>query len=589
LWRQFGEKLMTGKMKVIGGLIFVLLLVSCTGTPASNDYYVSIQGNDSIGNGSSGKPWRTIQYALDHAMPYGTSTVRINLAKGIYNENILIDHEVIIRGVGSSQTVSTGSNPLVPAQNVSVIVRQAPANVPWWEARSVYAINAGEVHLENLNIFGGLVVSENSDFSLDNVIVYGVSGWSPDHDGIYGVKVIDSSFSINNSRIQTHTNHFSDVGFHIMGSSGFINNTYLGNGFDHVINVQLEPSDKASKIDAYHLPIPMQIYITGVSIEGSTIYWADGIRIQAPANVVIQDSKITRAPGGQMVSSGILHNPPYAGIEVSAYLVGGENEMRRVEILNNQISGFDVGIGINIETLELKAQGNTIQGITYGVQTFYKAYSDTSYPTVDFGGGPLNSKGKNTFSNQPKYAYYNESAPYLAWACYNYWNVPLNQVDPVRIFDKLDKPALGRVFWKCITKPSSTSVPPATLSSGTGSGGSSSLWAFPKTNTNCREGNNSSLFGVVELLLANNEYVPVGRGQDNQWLQFEAADGRTCWAYIGSIRLVRGVDIVDIEDVPETILAVVPYPVVPGPTPTATPKEQSDEVPTPVCLTRICP
>ena len=79
---------MTRRLKVFGGLIFVLLLVSCTGTPTSNDYYVSIQGSDSTGNGSQSKPWRTIQYALDQAKSYGNSTIRINLAKGTPGQGV---------------------------------------------------------------------------------------------------------------------------------------------------------------------------------------------------------------------------------------------------------------------------------------------------------------------------------------------------------------------------------------------------------------------------------------------------------------------------------------------------------------------
>lgn len=556
---------MSRKFIVMSGAFLLILLAACTGPPQYKEYYVSIQGSNSTGNGSSSKPWRTIQYALDHASYAGTSIVRINLAKGIYNENIVIDEEVIIRGVGSSQEVTTWTDPLVPTQNVSVIARQIPANTPSTETvKSVYALNAGTVRLEDLNIFGGGVTSEGSDFEMKNVIIYGVTGF-------YGVQVKNSSFSILNSRIQTQTNNFSDYGLSIVASSGFVTKTYLGNGFDHVINIL--PSDETHNIDVYNLPIPLHIYITGVTIEGSPIWYADGIRIQGAANVIIRDSKITRAAGGESASAGTSHNPPYAGIEVAGYTIY-DNKVRRVEILNTQTSGFDVGIGVNIETLELKVQGSSIQGLSYGVRTSYYKYTGVSDPTVDFGGGPLGSQGKNTFSNQPKYAYYHDTGPYDVSACYNTWQVLASQIDQLRIYDKLDKSSLGRVKWDCLGSPAGTSqaglevvTPTKTL---TPTPTITGLVAIPLKNANCRLGNSASMFDIVDTLYAGEQYMPIGKGSDNLWVAFTgpAYHGR-CWVYFESLTLLLNDDEIELGDVPEAYLPVIPYP--PRPTPTSTP------------------
>jgi hypothetical protein len=569
-------------------LLAVLVLSACSGTPKYNEYYVSIQGSDTSGNGTSGKPWRTIQYALDHAKKYGNSTIRINLAKGIYNENIVIDHAVVIRGAGSSQTVSTGTNPLIPVQNVSVIVHQKVENIPWYENYSVYAKGAGEVHLENLNVFGGMVYSNDSDFSIEHVIVNGVNGWNPDKGGIYGVRVTKSSFSINNSRIQTGTNVYADLGLQITDSSGFVNNTYLGNGFDHVISINTDLTNATSV--QYNLPPPKQIYITGVTIEGSSVYWADGIRIQAPFNVVVQDTKITRAAGGDPASAGVPHDVPYAGIELAFGMVASEeNEMRRVEVLNVQTSGFDVGIGVNLSTLELKVQNSIIHGITYDVQSFYKDLPDQNEPTVDFGGGPLGSKGENNFSNQPKYAYYHDPGTYLVYACYNIWNVPTPQIDWVRIYDQLDKPSLGRVQWDCSASGNATSQSGLTLVTSIPTP-TTRVVAIPKDNINCRAGNSSTEFEVVDFLLANTAYTPLGRGPDNQWLYLVGpSGGRNCWVYMGSIRLVEGVDVVEIADIPEDVLPIIAYPAIPTETATPEPVERDTAVPTACGLRSGCP
>lgn len=562
---------MPGKKFVITGAILLFLLTACTGTPQYTDYYVSVLGSNSTGNGSNAKPWRTIQYALDHANYVGSKIVTINLAKGIYNENIVIDEEVIIRGAGSSKVVSTTTNPEIPVQKVSVIARQIPANIPNSETvKSVYAIGAGTVRLENLNVFGGGVTAEDSDFEMENVIVNGVTGF-------YGVQVTDSSFSILNSRIETQAGYYSDYGFNIIASSGFFTNSYVGDHFDHVINII--PWGPPPAVDLYNLPTPINIYITGAIIEGSPIYWADGIRIQGPADVIIQGSKITRAAGGEVASSGIAHNTPYAGIEVNGWMIDG-NKMRRVEILNTNISGYDVGIGLNLETYELKVQGSAIQGVSYGVKTAYNTYTGSGFPTVDFGGGPLGSQGKNVFSNLPKYAFDHDTGPYDVSACYNTWQVLTSQIDKLRIYDKLDKPSLGRVKWDCLGSPAGTSqaglevvIPTKTL---TPTPTITGLVAIPLQNANCRLGNSASMFDIADTLFAGEQYTPVSRGRDNLWLAFIGPTyGARCWVYVDNLTLLVNSEETDLENIPEDFLPVVPYP--PRPTPTFTPEPEEAE------------
>lgn len=552
--------------------ILAILLVGCTPTPTYQDYYVSIQGSNSGGNGSQSKPWRTINYALNQANYIVSSTVRIHLAKGIYNENLIITDDVVIVGAGSSETVSVNANNLeMPNQQVSVIARQPVSD----KAKSV-DVKGAEVTLENLNIMGGLVRVRNSDFTMQNVIVYGVQGG-------YGVEIVSSSFSIIDSRIVTQKYGYSDYGLYTIASSGYFTNSYVGNRFDHAINIVpwckpaagflLEDCPNQT-IDMYNLPAPINVYITGASVEGSSIFYADGIRIGV-ANVVIKNSKITRAPGGEPAGSGNPWDPPYAGIELGAYIVEG-NKMRRVEIINTEISGFDVGIGVSIETLELKVEGSKIQGLTYGVQTNYFAYSETSWPTVDLGGGPLGSGGKNVFSNLPKYAYYHDTGPYDVWACYNTWNVMTKQIDTLRIYDKLDKSTLGKVKWDCLGAPAGPTQPAPIVATVSPTPKELTLVAIPKQNANCREGNSASLFDIADTLFAGEEYTPIGRGPDNLWLAFIGPVTRVrCWVYVEPLRLLLNGNEVDLAGLPETVLPFIPYPVLPSSTATEKPQPRA--------------
>lgn len=58
-----------------------------TGPPSANDYYVATTGNDS-GDGSAGKPWRTIGHAATIVGAGGT----VHVLPGVYNESVFLDN-----------------------------------------------------------------------------------------------------------------------------------------------------------------------------------------------------------------------------------------------------------------------------------------------------------------------------------------------------------------------------------------------------------------------------------------------------------------------------------------------------------------
>lgn len=107
------------------------------------------------------------------------------------------------------------------------------------------------------------------------------------------------------------------------------------------------------------------------------------------------------------------------------------------------------------------------------------------------------------------------------------------------------------------------------------------LFAVPAQTTNCREGN-SSQFDIVDTLYADERYEPLGRGRDELWLQFRGpVSGVRCWAYIGNLSVLLNDEVVQLADVPESVLPYLAYPatptIPPTPEPTSTPAPQCSD------------
>ena len=85
-------------------------------TKADVDYYVATTGSDTTGTGTSGLPFKTIQYAIDKLPQIINHTVRIFVAVGTYNET------VIISGFGGRGAITlTGDSTTSTTRNVNAI------------------------------------------------------------------------------------------------------------------------------------------------------------------------------------------------------------------------------------------------------------------------------------------------------------------------------------------------------------------------------------------------------------------------------------------------------------------------------------
>jgi hypothetical protein len=418
--------------------------------PPATDFYVSVKGSDSTGDGSQAKPWRHIQYAIDNAQPAAGTTLTIHLLKGIYEENLVIKRGLKIVGAGVGTASTYPNDPLLPVQEVSVIVRDLQSEAP-----GILIQDASSVNLQNLVVLFGGLRAVDTRFTLYNVEVQRSRG-------LYGVQIEDCFFFyLEKVKITTEFNVASDLALDVMASDGDVLNSSMGDYFDHVINLSpLGPNDKIDPNVPYQ---SHSVTIRDSEIAGSNIYYADGVRIQGAMNVRISNTRITRThPDNEPASKGAPHNPPYAGVEISGYLTKANIEGKgvpTVELDGVTTSGFDVGIGINVETMNVLVKNSDLSAVTHDVETSYVGYTNTLYPHVDFGGGSLSSGvglpapsngsvGNNSFDAASLYGFYHD-APYGVTACHNTWGVAPNAIDPQRIYDKLDNAGLGGVTWDC--------------------------------------------------------------------------------------------------------------------------------------------
>jgi hypothetical protein len=205
-------------------------------------------------------------------------------------------------------------------------------------------------------------------------------------------------------------------------------------------------------------------------------------------------------------------------------------------------------------------QNSSISGLRYDVHGVYTNPQGAPNPGIDFGGGSHGSDGKNIFDAKPKYAFYLDG-PYNVWACYNNWKVINAQIDPLRIFDKLDVPTRGRVKWDCnaaATPPPSPTKPPASKTP-TPTSSSSSLNV--KKDDLCYEGPGPA-YEVVSAVKIGQTLALLGLGEGGGYfVVVNPIYEDPCWLPIDSAEFNGDPD----------SLRIIPRPLQPTPTSTLAP------------------
>jgi hypothetical protein len=521
----------------------MLLLTACApfSTGPFNNYYVSLSGSDTAGDGSMGNPWRTIMHAVNNA-DYRGDTPRIHIGPGEYVENLYLLRDVVLQGAGG------GEPPLVGDVGPITYITWATPPVGRGGAHIIVDSNV-ELHDMSFNV--GRVSVVGGRFHADNV-------WFIRQWGLFGLQLREvEAFTIIGAQFRTP--ELSDYGLNIINSTGEVLGGYWGTRYDHAIVL--------SRFPAYGLMI---VNIDGVEIDGSDICYADGIRISGAPIVTISNSDIRRvradaeAPCADPLSGTITSDGVAAGIGVQRVPTGGG--VSTITLRGNITEGFDVGFAFDVRRVRVRAENNTIAGRSYGVLAWrWPSATNSTGAVLDFGGGTLGSVGGNTFQPFGRWAFYTDE-DYDIMACDNDWSVPNDQVDPDRIFDQLDDASKGRVMWGCASEPiiaespqpTQTLVQILTLTPTPEAPGE--IIVILNGNARCRKGPGTA-YEDHDFFSLGNQTVATGRNSDASWLVVNALNnGGTCWV---------GRGVLDIEASDAFVLALPE--VIPPPPPTATP------------------
>lgn len=445
----------------LAGVATALVLLAATlpaaAAPPPGEHWVSVNGSDAAA-GTMLAPWRHLQYAVKHVWSApGQPPPVIRVGAGTYSEQVVIDHAVAIRGVGTDDVI---------VENPVDTTYQYPGGLPDVDDPSYVILAEGDfdLALSDLTVNGRFTTtSGNPGIKADRVGLKldRVEVLVPHARGI-ALRDLDTTnrtFSIARSAITTRipSGEFgTDIGVHIINSSGVFTEFTGGTAIDHVIHIQGGRDILIERSTIYGAPI---------------IHFADGIRAWS-GNIRVHKTEIVRPPSSMF---GPAEKPPandgeyspqrpYAGIEAVNHDGQGVTALH-LEIDGCRIEGFDEGIGLYIRgevtsgplphTNTVKVQNTRVSGLTADVATRWQS-GWSERPTVDLGGGALGSVGHNVIGQKAPsltkppapleslpWLFYHR-APYSVPAHGNEWLVPENEIE-ARIWDRLDVMRLGRL------------------------------------------------------------------------------------------------------------------------------------------------
>ena len=311
-------------------LSLFLVAVPMAGIAEATDYYVDPIGTDDTNHGTSSgtDAFKTIQYAINDSRVVTGDT--INVAAGIYNEQVVIDKALTLQGDGETTIIKpTALTAYVPASGGGSALTGI-----------VFVNNAGgSVTVKNLKV-------DAASLSADTAIWFsGVA--APDFAGVYFYDTdgtIDAVTSVN-------SNHLTTTGYNINGF--FVNST------NNTISVEI----KNSKTE--------DILNTGIVI-GDAYTSTNNYKIMANIhnNTTIGDGPSTHINNGIMVRRNVtLIAASYNTVSDVSYLTNYgtgiylRGALGSPVVESNIISNSDTGINIE-DVSNLTIRNNTINGFT---------------------------------------------------------------------------------------------------------------------------------------------------------------------------------------------------------------------------------
>jgi len=355
------------KAKLLGIVVCLALCFSLVGVlaPASpvdaaGPWYVATTGSDVTGNGSSGLPWRHIQYAINNAGVVSGDT--INVAAGTYGEKIDISKALTLQGAGAATTIIDGTG-LNAIQLVEISAAAGNVKFDGFTVRNGGI--PGGAHFQ-VWLSGG---SPGGLVTITNNIIIGVGDYSNEDYGLYShFGLSDLVFSGNTVSNCVYEGIFFD---RHKGATNIFSNTFSGipTTAPAIGFMTYEyPADPAGSQDVTK---KQWVHNNTIDARGGS-----GVLFMAPyAGSVYNEYK-----GGSFtnveISGNTITNVGFKGIQLEVDGDGGT--ILNAVVSNNQLSAQTPGVGTSRGirllggTTNTTITGNTISGFYRGV---YQSYS----------------------------------------------------------------------------------------------------------------------------------------------------------------------------------------------------------------------
>ena len=482
-----------GAMLMLSFVLSACVFETGSGGPFS-EYFVSPTGSDESGDGSEGNPWRTIQHAHDSIITVvgEGDPLRINLARGIYRENLNITRSIILQGVGVGEVVPMDANPDLPTENVSAIWPESPDH-------TISGDHNVELHdlvfyTGRLNIDGATLLIKDAEFQMADLR--------------HAIKISNSPLArILDTRVFSDPGTGLNYGIESYRSTLVIERSEIGRTFDSAI----------------FLGAGNVVTIQESTIWGSETTAADGIKIAHDNIVNIIENQIIREHPSQPP----VGNP--GGVDIT----GTAPRHGLITIRGNEIRGFYYGIMIASAGHRVLVQDNNIAAHRYPVTSSLDNSSSSDAPTVDLGGGSLGSTGGNTISATGMYGFFHQE-PWDAMACDNEWNVPVSDI-PDRIYDREDDSGLGKIEFEDCSLPRAVTDAAREVDSDESEPTPEPIRITPQppiitVDTLCKVGP-AQIYDTVSAVTSGTEVEILGRGAAANWWVIDNPHypGVACW------------------------------------------------------------
>jgi gliding motility-associated-like protein len=156
-------------MKGIG--VIALLLVGLWEFSYAATYHVSINGNDATGDGSSGKPWRTIGYALSKIPANQGHTLQISSGTFIESAFLNVPVGVNIQGAGIDATIIRAASNLYYPQSAYGNKTHYLVNLSNGSQSTKQTIKGFTIDGSGKQVYGGLIVYNRNNVILESISV----------------------------------------------------------------------------------------------------------------------------------------------------------------------------------------------------------------------------------------------------------------------------------------------------------------------------------------------------------------------------------------------------------------------------------